>query len=219
MRRSTILLLLLGFAGLWWLAHLGSASKAAVGGKDFATGTVTACRVLQVPMSLSDAMQTEQAAPAFRAGNATITPLAGFSVAARVLAREDYHLDRESDYAPTDLALGWGPMSAPGLAERLDVSQGARFYRYHWGGEGPPMAPDLIATHSANMHMVPANAEVARKLRLVHANDGVRLDGWLIRIDADDGWHWQSSLTREDSGAGACELLLVCAVDSVSTPH
>ena len=37
--------------------------------------------------------------------------LAGFSVEARVLGREDYRFDREADYAPTDLALGWGRMT------------------------------------------------------------------------------------------------------------
>ena len=213
MKRSTIFLLIFAFAGLWWLAHKGSAPKAATG-TDFQTGSAEACRVLQVPGSLSDAVQTEQVAPPFRAGNATITPLAGFSVAARVLSREDYHLGRESNYSPTDLALGWGPMSLSGLAQRLDVEQGGRLYGYHWGQEGPPMPPEVMATHSANMHMVPADADVARRLDAVHAEDGVRVDGWLIRIDGDDGWHWQSSLTRNDTGDGACELVLVCAVTS-----
>jgi hypothetical protein len=65
---------------------------------------------------------------------------------------------------------------------------------------------------SANMHLVPANDAVADALAAVDAGDRVRIDGWLVQIDATDGWRWRSSLTREDSGAGACELIYVCAV-------
>ena len=194
-------------AALWWVAHRNSAPLAAD-----ARGVDTVCNVLQVPADLAGTVQTNQAAPAFRFGNGTITPLAGFSVAARVLSREDYRFGREADYSPLDLALGWGPMSMPGLAEKLHVSQGGRFYRYSWGGEGPPMPPGDIALNSANMHMVPGNAQAAEALSQLRAGDPVRVDGWLIAIDADDGWHWRSSMTRTDTGAGACEIVLVCHV-------
>ena len=202
-------------AVLWWAAHRNSAPLAATGG---AVGADTACRVLQVPANLAGAVQSSQAAAPFRARDALFTPLAGFSVAARVLSREDYHFDRESGYSPTDLALGWGPMSAPGLAQRLSVSQGGRWYRYRWDAAGPPLPPAVIATHSANMHMVPANAAVARALAGIGAEDALRIDGWLVRIDADDGWRWSSSLSREDTGTGSCELVLVCSVQVAGQP-
>ena len=37
----------------------------------------------------------------------------------------------------------------------------------------------------------------------------VRIDGWLVEAKAGDGWHWRSSLTRKDTGAGACEVIFV----------
>jgi len=200
---------LLGLALLlWWVAHLHSAPLAATTG---GSGAADACRVLQVPGPILEVVQTEQAAAPFRFGNGTVTPLAAFSVGARILSREDYSFGRETDYSPTDLALGWGPMAAPGLASALHVSQGGRWYRYSWTGDAP-IAPADIAVNSANMHMVPANAPVADELAALKPDQFVRLDGWLVRIDADDGWHWQSSLSRSDTGAGACEVVLVCAV-------
>jgi hypothetical protein len=210
MPRWLILTLLLLCGALWWVAHRNSAPLAATtsGGN----AALAACRVLQSPASVEGALQTGQAGPAFRAGNATLTPLAGFSIVARVLSREDYRFGRESQFSPTDLALGWGPMAAPGLAEQLDISQGGRWYRYRWDARGPPLAPALIAANSANMHMVPADAAAASALGRVRAGEMLRLDGWLLRIDADDGWHWQSSMSRDDAGAGACELVLVCSV-------
>jgi hypothetical protein len=202
------LLALLAFllATLWWLAHRNSAPLAATGG-----GAAAACKVLQVPAALTGAVQTSQAAGPFRAGDALVTPLAGFSLAGRVLSREDYHFGRESAYSPIDLALGWGPMSVSGLGEQLSVTQGGRWYHYRWNGN-PPLPPELIASNSANMHMVPADAQVARALAGLRAEDAIRIDGWLVRIDADDGWRWSSSLSRDDTGPGACELVLVCAL-------
>jgi hypothetical protein len=149
----------------------------------------------------------------FQVDGATVTPLAGLSLQARVLSREDYSMGRESRFSPTDLALGWGPMSAEGMADQLNVSQSGRWYHYRWGSEGPPLAPDGIARHSANMHMVPADAAVARALDGTRAGQVLKLHGWLIRIDDASGWHWKSSLSRDDTGAGACELVLVCAIE------
>jgi len=146
-------------------------------------------------------------------GDAKITPLAGFSLQARVLSRTNYSFDTGSDFSPTDLTLGWGPMASPGMAKKLNISQSGRWYRYSWGGEGPPIPLEEIISHSANMHMVPANPAVADALGRVSSDDVIELNGWLIRIDKDNGWHWQSSLTREDSGDGACELVYVCSID------
>jgi hypothetical protein len=145
-------------------------------------------------------------------GESTIIPLAGFSLQARVLSRENYFAGDEAEFSPTDLALGWGPMSQPGMAEKLNIGQSGRFYRYSWGSEGPPIEANEIASNSANMHIVPADKNVADTLKKISANDVIELDGWLIRIERNDGWHWQSSLTRDDSGNGACELVYVCAI-------
>jgi hypothetical protein len=147
-----------------------------------------------------------------RVQGARIEPLAGLSLQARVLHREDYVFGEESRYSPTDLALGWGPMAAPGMARRLNITQGSRWYRYSWDQRGPPLPPAEVLRNSTNMHMVPADRGVARALSLVRPDETVRVDGWLIRIQQDDGWRWNSSTSRDDSGEGACELILVCSI-------
>ena len=64
------------------------------------------------------------------------------------------------------------------------------------------------------MHLIPGNAGVAQALSRVRPDQTVRLQGWLVEARREDGWHWRSSLTREDSGGGACELIYVCAMSS-----
>ena len=142
---------------------------------------------------------------------AALKPLAGFSIDARVLSREDYRLGREAELSPTDLALGWQRMREDAVLSQLQISQSSRWYNYRWRDQ-PPLPSSEIARSSANMHMIPANDTVARALVDVRKDDHVRIDGWLVEATAADGWRWRSSTTREDSGGGACEVVYVCAI-------
>ena len=136
------------------------------------------------------------------------------------MAVPDFSPDRrDDDPGPRiDAAIGRTPMVRltrvvePGMAEKLHITQGGRWYRYSWDHRGPPLPAEDVVRNSTNMHMVPADGSVARALASVRPDDTVRVDGWLIRIEQDDGWRWQSSTSRDDSGAGACELILVCSI-------
>jgi hypothetical protein len=57
--------------------------------------------------------------------------------------------------------------------------------------------------------MIPADDSIASKLKSVKTGQVVKIKGFLVRADAPDGWHWRSSLTREDTGNGACEVVFV----------
>lgn len=143
----------------------------------------------------------------------TLTPLADYRIRARVLSRADYGWDAGSALSPLDLALGWRGMSDSAVLARLEITQAARYYSYRWRGE-PPLPPQDIVRSSANVHLIPADAAVARALARVRVGALVDLRGQLVAAQRADGWQWRSSLTREDSGAGACELLLVREVDA-----
>ena len=147
----------------------------------------------------------------FRLAAAELRPLAGFSLEARVLSREDYSFGREADLSPTDLALGWGRMRDESVLSRLDISQSGRWYQYRWRGEAPLPVAEIVRS-SANMHMIPADAAAAAALSRVRAGERVHIDGWLVEAIAADGWHWRSSLSRDDSGRGACEVVYVCTI-------
>ena len=217
MLRWLFLFIVIAAAAWWW----GKPSASASFSSSAATTTASSAPSLSVvactpPTRLAgDDGAVQSDAPGgmtpFALADATAKPLAGFSVAARVLSRKTYGSGREADFSPVDLALGWGPMRDDAVLSQLDISQSGRFYRYRWGGQ-PPIPPDDIVRSSANMHLVPANEAVADALDAVDAGDRVRIDGWLVQIDANDGWRWRSSMTREDSGAGACELIYVCGV-------
>ncbi|WP_068827952.1 hypothetical protein [Pseudomonas sp. BMS12] len=137
----------------------------------------------------------------------TITPLQPFELQARVLGREDYRFDRGAAVAPTDLALGWGPMAEPQILAQIRITQGNRWYR--WRVSEFPIPRRDIETHSANMHLIPATPEVARTLAAITPGETISLSGQLVRVEGSDGFTWLSSLSREDTGDGACELIWV----------
>lgn len=146
-------------------------------------------------------------ARAFKHDGYSFTPLANFAIEARVLSRKKYSLGREGDLSPLDLALGWGPMSDNQVLDKIDISQGNRFY--YWRVEKFPIPQKEIIRHSSNMHMIPANDQVAKQLADVRKGNVVAIVGQLVKINSDDGWRWKSSLSRTDTGNGACELVWV----------
>jgi hypothetical protein len=137
-----------------------------------------------------------------------LTRRAEFNIRARVLSRENYRWGTESDLSPIDLALGWGVMSDQAVLDRITITQGSRWYFTRY--ESPaPITDQAIIHNSSNMHMVPANQWVLKKLKEVRRGDVVRLKGFLVDIDSDSGFYWRTSLRRDDTGNGSCELFYV----------
>lgn len=137
-----------------------------------------------------------------------ITPLADFVVQARLLSRESYRMGREAELSPIDFALGWGRMSDESVLAAMDIRQSNRFFFWQVQDE-LPIPRREIETSAANMHLIPADKTISNQLDRVRPGQVVRLSGYLVRADATDGWRWISSLSREDVGAGACELIYV----------
>ncbi len=145
----------------------------------------------------------------WRMGKYLVTALAEYRIHARVLHTEPYWLDRGADLSPVDLAVGWEQMSDQSVVDQLEFWQGQRWYRYWPRNSRFPLSADEMNSHSANMHLIPANDEVKRALRSVRAGNLIEMDGDLVQVDGPDGFSWRSSLSRTDTGAGACELMRV----------
>lgn len=152
-------------------------------------------------------VQTALDAPqSFQHLDYTLTPLAGISVNARVLSKENYYFDASSELSPVDLALGWGKMSDSAVISQLDIEQSVRFFTWHT--DQLPLPIEEINKSAANMHMIPASDHVKSLLDDIRVGHIVDFQGYLVKINrAKDGFRWQSSLTRTDTGKGACEVV------------
>jgi hypothetical protein len=143
-------------------------------------------------------------------GDARFTALARFDLRARVLSTNHYSFDHQADLSPVDLALGWGRMSDSDVLDHLVIRQSVRtyFWRPRWGDSFPIPVKELIA-HSANMHMIPANDDVRKKLLDVRAGQLVTISGFLVQVNRPNGWIWRTSVSRTDTGLNSCEVVWV----------
>ena len=139
-----------------------------------------------------------------------MTPRARFAAEVRVLGHERYRLGELAKAVPLDLAVGWGPMSDSAVLASIDVSQTNRFYFWHYE-EGPPIPREDIESHSANWHLLPASASVWKTLSDLRVGDVVKLEGELVDLKGPN-FTINTSLTRQDTGAGACEVFYVESV-------
>jgi len=152
--------------------------------------------------------QADTRLSSFPFNDTTITTLATFQIRARILSRKDYRSDRGAKVSPLDLALGWKRMADPSVYKTLNIRQGSRWYFYSWKDD-PPIPLGEITESSANMHLIPANDSVKNALTKAKKGKFIRIKGFLVEVTDSSGWTWRSSLTRSDSGAGACEIIFV----------
>ena len=151
-------------------------------------------------------------APTFAKDGFRVAALASFELEARVLRAKSYCCGGPDRLAPVDVAFGWGRMSDETVLARIDVSQSGRFY--YWRYEGSPPIPHReIELSSANMHLIPATKAIEKKLKNLRPGNVVALKGYLVDVQGEGGFRWKSSLTREDTGSGACELIWVEEVE------
>ena len=143
----------------------------------------------------------------------TLATRAYIDLTARVLSREDYTWDAGAKLAPVDLALGWGRMSDSAVLANFDISQSGRFF--YWRTKTWPIPRNEIELSTANVHMIPADAGVRGALKRVRKGQLVHIEGFLVDASGPNGWRWTTSMTRSDTGAGACELVYVESLDVI----
>lgn len=102
-------------------------------------------------------------------------------------------------------------MSDSAVLKHFRIRQGARFFTLYPDESAVDLRTALLA--SANMHLIPASKQIRGRLEAVRPGNLVRLRGLLVDVAGPDGYRWNTSLTREDTGMGACELFYVEAVE------
>jgi hypothetical protein len=153
--------------------------------------------------------ETDEASIAYR--GFSLKPLAHFVIDARLLHSKSYHFDRASALVPVDLALGWGPMSDQRVLDQLKITQSMRFYWFEYRFP-PPIPKEEIIAHSTNLHVIPATDEIAARCKSLRAGTLLELSGELVEATGPEIGTWRSSLSRTDTGNGACELMWVTDV-------
>lgn len=145
-------------------------------------------------------------------GLVNITLLAEYKITGIVKSKKKYTSDYSSVVSPMDLAIAWGNLNQEEIDENITYSQRSRWYYYHIK-ENDLVSINDVKIQSANTHMIPANDNIYKELKKIRKNDLIELEGYLVSVELFENQKaWASSLSREDTGDKACEIMYVTKV-------
>jgi len=150
----------------------------------------------------------------FVANGYMLVKRARFDITARLLRKERYRIDAEAGLAPFDLGVGWGPLSDSAILDQLEFTQMGRFFYWNPKRADFPLSQQIAITHLAQIHVIPASAIVAARLSELRPGQIVAAHGFLVDVRGPGGFTWNTSLRRDDTGGGACEILWAEAIES-----
>ena len=127
----------------------------------------------------------------------------------RILGSKIYQDDAQAKFSPIDYAVSWGLFARPDIARSISVNQYDRYL--NWKMDKLPVPAQQAMQMVSNMHIIPANPDIAKQIQQVKRGDLVRLQGELVEI-RDKDLQWTSSLSANDIGDGACELFRVSSI-------
>jgi hypothetical protein len=147
--------------------------------------------------------------PRFEVKGYTFIKRARYDITARLLRKEIYQIDGGAGLAPVDLGVAWGPLSDSALIDQLEFTQMGRFFYWRPRNADVSVPTSVLVSHLAQMHMIPARSEIESRLKKLRPGQIVRAVGYLVDVRGPGGFTWNTSLSRTDTGNGACELFWV----------
>ncbi|MDD5132513.1 MAG: hypothetical protein PHH44_07635 [bacterium] len=148
-----------------------------------------------------------------------LTPLFNYTVNALLVHKLNYKSFSIYKYAsafPMDVSLVWGS----NLATKVYQSKKLRFWQdgrfTYWQYEA---GIEVNSTEIANEHLIVNNQAIEQKMNSLNVGDQVKIKGQLVNVTAINTgpvsidkprlYKWQTSTVRNDTGAGACEIIYV----------
>lgn len=145
-----------------------------------------------------------------------ISVLESFEGEFRILGSKEYKDDAQAQFSPIDYAVTRGIFTEPEIARQISINQYDRYL--NWKMARPPIPPRLATQLVSNMHIIPANPEIAAEIKKVKRGDLIRLEGDLVQINAKD-LVWKSALDWNGVGDGACKLIRVDSIKWIESQN
>lgn len=163
-------------------------------------------------------IQTETTTPPFQIEKGqvpyTITPLYNYDLVGFVVSehRTDtwfdyYHKQWNDSFNVKDLCVIWGDNAMSGIYNNMKFKSGSWTCYY----SSSDYATWNAFSHNAlsNNHLLTASPEIEKLLLSIRRGDQVRIKGYLAEYKDNEGFKRGSSITRNDTGNGACETVYV----------
>ena len=161
-------------------------------------------------------IQSDTIKEKFKLRNFEINKIKKYEIEARVLSIKEYSR-REDAYLMTyDLALGWNEMSDIKYLKDIKISQRNRWY--YWRTKRNELSKSKIEHNSSNHHIIHANENIKKILSNLKEHQVINMKGYLVNAQnlKNKKITLNSSLSRKDIGAGACEILYLEEIEIIN---
>lgn len=216
MKKDLLLYVVLPIAGIALAVIIGQHLYLYITAPSYADARGPAIDPAADPIQI-DLAGAENIAITFKSGQGVIQPQAKYKIAAKVISKAKYHSVGENaskEFAPYDFLLAWGKTATTDLKGKVKFRHGNRWYEY-WVKPDSPLSAEYIGQHSSNHHLFYASDDLKRAAARLKKGDLIELTGYLINFSGTAGgrtMQWNSSLSRTDTGGGACEIVYVVSL-------
>ncbi len=146
----------------------------------------------------------------------TVRPLFAYDLSGIVVSKHDadawwdwIHAAWNDKLNVTDLCVVWGTNARTGIYREINFSSGEFQCFAQTGSSAAWAAFDM--TSLSNNHLLTDDPAIARVLRNARVGDQIHFRGYLVEYSHDHGFRFVrgTSVTRSDTGNGACETVFV----------
>ncbi len=135
---------------------------------------------------------------------------AKYTIDGKLVSKKRYSHGVMNRLAPYDFALAWGDL--PQYLDQIKFKQTSRFCLFFLKKDAT-VAVKYVEEHMSNNHLIPASKNIKKAMRKARKRDSIRIEGHLVNVQVSSNGRvissWNSSVSREDTGNGACELIYV----------
>ena len=152
----------------------------------------------------------------------TLTPKASYDISGLVVSQHRgdalFNLYHKADPGNIkDVCVAWGEAITNGSYQKVKFSSEEFTCYYSWSGV---LVPPFKHEKMSNNHLIPATAAVAKAIDAIRVGDQIWMKGLLVDYtvtqDRREIFTRRTSLSRNDTGNGACEILYVTDLSVVA---
>jgi len=152
----------------------------------------------------------------------TLVPRATYAISGLVVSQHRgdalFNLDHKTDPGNIrDVCVVWGESITNGSYRKVKFWSGEFTCSFSWSGD---LTPAFKPETASNNHLLPADPSIAEQIGAIHVGDQLRMTGLLVDYTVTQGgreiFTRRTSLTRGDTGNGACEILYVTGLSVVA---
>lgn len=156
-----------------------------------------------------------EAMPVLHFGKAMVvmSAKAKYTIAGQLVSKKRYYRSLIDELSPYDFALTWGDL--PKHLDQIKFKQTSRFCLFQLKKNATiPVA--YVQDHMSNNHLIPATKNIRKAMRKAKKGDLILIEGHLVDVQASKKGRtyssWNSSVSRDDTGNGACEIIYVVSL-------